>query len=241
MGQCQIKEGTSAKHLRHAPAIFPHIGTHETRQYLTPKWLICAPNATSMPDSPPTQSRQRTRGGTAGNPYTLGDNGWVILWSSVADFPGSGPFVMAAARPARDRRIRAGLLRRLVRIDGAAVQALRRPAVDAGGGRPDRLWRRGSRIGDARAGVSVQAGDHPHKDPGPYRDGGPDPRAGPLSGGRPPYGYRLADAGPHPNQAHAVWGRRAHRLEPDPVTAPVVSWMFAQRLGGTAPRGSAAP
>src|SRR2546429_156744 len=27
-------------------------------------------------------------------------------------------------------------------------------------------------------------------------------------GGRPPYGYRLADAGPHPNKAHAAWGRR---------------------------------
>ena len=35
-------------------------------------------------------------------------------------------------------------------------------------------------------------------------------------GGRPPYGYRLADAGPHPDKAHAAWGRRAHRLEPDP-------------------------
>jgi site-specific DNA recombinase len=35
-------------------------------------------------------------------------------------------------------------------------------------------------------------------------------------GGRPPYGYRLGDAGPHPNKAHAAWGRRAHRLEPDP-------------------------
>jgi site-specific DNA recombinase len=51
-------------------------------------------------------------------------------------------------------------------------------------------------------------------------------------GGRPSYGYRLADAGPHPNKAHAAWGRRAHRLEPDPVTAPVVAWMFAQRLAG---------
>ena len=47
-------------------------------------------------------------------------------------------------------------------------------------------------------------------------------------GGRPPYGYRLADAGPHTNKAHAAWGRRAHRLEPDPVTAPVVRWMFTQ-------------
>jgi hypothetical protein len=51
-------------------------------------------------------------------------------------------------------------------------------------------------------------------------------------GGRPPYGYRLADAGPHPNKAHAAWGRRAHKLEPDPETAPVVTWMFAQRLAG---------
>jgi hypothetical protein len=51
-------------------------------------------------------------------------------------------------------------------------------------------------------------------------------------GGRPPYGYRLADAGPHPNKAHAAWGRRAHKLEPDPGTAPVVTWMFAQRLAG---------
>ena len=51
-------------------------------------------------------------------------------------------------------------------------------------------------------------------------------------GGRPPYGYRLADAGPHPNKAHAAWGRRAHRLEPDPATAPVVRWMFVKRLAG---------
>ena len=51
-------------------------------------------------------------------------------------------------------------------------------------------------------------------------------------GGRPPYGYRLGDAGPHLNKAHAAWGRRAHRLEPDPETAPVVAWMFSQRLAG---------
>jgi site-specific DNA recombinase len=51
-------------------------------------------------------------------------------------------------------------------------------------------------------------------------------------GGRPPYGYRLGDAGPHPNKAHAAWGRRAHRLEPNPETAHVVRWIFAQRLAG---------
>ncbi|OLF05308.1 hypothetical protein BU204_37200 [Actinophytocola xanthii] len=51
-------------------------------------------------------------------------------------------------------------------------------------------------------------------------------------GGRPPYGYRLVDAGPHPNRAHAQWGRRLRRLDPDPATAQHVRWMFAQRLAG---------
>jgi site-specific DNA recombinase len=37
-------------------------------------------------------------------------------------------------------------------------------------------------------------------------------------GGRPPYGYRLVDAGPHPNRTHAGWGRRLRRLDPDPVS-----------------------
>jgi len=55
---------------------------------------------------------------------------------------------------------------------------------------------------------------------------------GRYQGGRPPYGYRLGDAGPHPNKAHAAWGRRAHRLDPDPETAHVVRWIFAQRLAG---------
>ena len=35
-----------------------------------------------------------------------------------------------------------------------------------------------------------------------------------------------------PNKTHAAWGRRAHRLDPDPATAPVVRWIFAQRLAG---------
>ncbi|WP_322753844.1 recombinase family protein [Frankia sp. Cas3] len=51
-------------------------------------------------------------------------------------------------------------------------------------------------------------------------------------GGRPPYGYRLADAGPHPNPAKAADGRRLHILEPDPVTAPVVERIFTLFLGG---------
>jgi DNA invertase Pin-like site-specific DNA recombinase len=55
---------------------------------------------------------------------------------------------------------------------------------------------------------------------------------GRFLGGRPPYGYRLADAGPHPNAVHARWGRRLHVLEPDPVTAPWVEWIFAERVRG---------
>ncbi|MEV6823391.1 recombinase family protein [Amycolatopsis sp. NPDC051102] len=51
-------------------------------------------------------------------------------------------------------------------------------------------------------------------------------------GGRPPYGYRLVDAGPHPNPVDARWGRRLQRLAPDPRTAPHVAWMFRQRLAG---------
>jgi hypothetical protein len=50
-------------------------------------------------------------------------------------------------------------------------------------------------------------------------------------GGRPPYGYRLADAGPHSNKAHAAWGRRAHRLEPDPHAAPVLEGCYRSWLG----------
>jgi site-specific DNA recombinase len=38
---------------------------------------------------------------------------------------------------------------------------------------------------------------------------------GRFLGGRPPYGYRLADAGPHPNPAKAADGKRLPRLEID--------------------------
>jgi site-specific DNA recombinase len=62
---------------------------------------------------------------------------------------------------------------------------------------------------------------------------------GRYMGGRPPYGYQLVDAGPHPNAAHARWGRRLQRLEPDPATAPYVQWMFAQRLAGRSIAGIA--
>lgn len=45
-------------------------------------------------------------------------------------------------------------------------------------------------------------------------------------GGRPPYGYQLVDAGPHPNPGRAATGQRAHRLEVDPLAAPVVARIF---------------
>ena len=51
-------------------------------------------------------------------------------------------------------------------------------------------------------------------------------------GGRPPYGYRLADAGPHPNPAKAADGRRLHRLARDPIAAPIVARIFADYLDG---------
>ncbi|GAA3381604.1 recombinase family protein [Cryptosporangium minutisporangium] len=55
---------------------------------------------------------------------------------------------------------------------------------------------------------------------------------GRFLGGRPPYGYRLADAGPHPNPAKAADGKRLHVLELDPVAAPIVVRIFAEYLDG---------
>jgi len=55
---------------------------------------------------------------------------------------------------------------------------------------------------------------------------------GRFLGGRPPYGYRLVDAGPHSHPAKAAIGAQLHRLEPDPVTAPVVQRIFAEFLKG---------
>jgi hypothetical protein len=57
-------------------------------------------------------------------------------------------------------------------------------------------------------------------------------REGRFLGGRPPYGYRLADAGPHHNPALAALGARCHRLEPDPGSASVVERIFAMRIAG---------
>ena len=55
---------------------------------------------------------------------------------------------------------------------------------------------------------------------------------GRFLGGRPPYGYRLKDCGPHPNPAKAAEGRQLRRLEPHPETAPVVRRIFAEYIAG---------
>ena len=55
---------------------------------------------------------------------------------------------------------------------------------------------------------------------------------GRFLGGRPPYGYQLVDAGPHPNPAKAATGQQLRRLEPDPVTAPIVQRIFNDFLAG---------
>src|SRR3954469_23048148 len=51
---------------------------------------------------------------------------------------------------------------------------------------------------------------------------------GRFLGGRPPYGYRLADAEEHPNPAKAARGQHPLHLAPDPVAAPVVQRIFTE-------------
>lgn len=55
---------------------------------------------------------------------------------------------------------------------------------------------------------------------------------GRFLGGRPPYGYRLVNLGPHPNPGKAAEGKRLRGLEPDPETTPVVVRIFDEFLTG---------
>jgi site-specific DNA recombinase len=55
---------------------------------------------------------------------------------------------------------------------------------------------------------------------------------GRFLGGRPPYGYKLRDAGPHPNPAKAADGKRLHALAIDEPAAAVVERIFAMFLAG---------
>jgi len=58
---------------------------------------------------------------------------------------------------------------------------------------------------------------------------------GRFLGGRPPYGYRFVDAGPHPNPGKAADGKRLHRLDLDTLAAPVVERIFTEYLSGSGP------
>jgi site-specific DNA recombinase len=51
-------------------------------------------------------------------------------------------------------------------------------------------------------------------------------------GGRPPYGYRLANIRQHPNPKKARDGKQLRDLEIDPVTAPVIRRIFTEYLDG---------
>src|SRR5580693_2186516 len=55
---------------------------------------------------------------------------------------------------------------------------------------------------------------------------------GRFLGGRPPYGYLLVDAGPHPNPAKAADGKPLHILAIDEPAAAVVRRIFAEFLAG---------
>ena len=57
-------------------------------------------------------------------------------------------------------------------------------------------------------------------------------KAGRWLGGRPPYGYRIGDLGPHPNPSKAASGA-LHQLEVDPETAPVVRRIYDMYLAGS--------
>ncbi|MEY9860725.1 DNA invertase Pin-like site-specific DNA recombinase [Catenulispora sp. GAS73] len=55
---------------------------------------------------------------------------------------------------------------------------------------------------------------------------------GRFLGGRPPYGYLLADAGPHPNPELHRMGVRLHQLAVDPSAGQVVTQIFTRRAAG---------
>jgi DNA invertase Pin-like site-specific DNA recombinase len=55
---------------------------------------------------------------------------------------------------------------------------------------------------------------------------------GRFLGGRPPYGYQLADGGPHPNPSKAADGKRLHVLEVDSVADKVVQRIFTEFIAG---------
>ena len=171
------------------------------------------------------------------------DVGWSRRW------PGNGVrgrrrCCAAARNPGqvrRDRRggVRARVHRSTIPARGRAVGASRGAGVAAGGGRAG-----GSRRSDAprarhgAGGIAQREVSRArHRTLAAMRAQAFE--QGRFLGGRPPYGYRLVDAGPHPNRAQAAWGKRLQRLDPEPVTAAHVRWMFARRLAGRSLAGIA--
>jgi hypothetical protein len=63
---------------------------------------------------------------------------------------------------------------------------------------------------------------------------------GRYQGGRPPYGYVVVDAGPHPNPRKAAEGYRLRVLSVDEAAAPVVQRIFEEYLDGKGDRAIAA-
>ena len=60
-------------------------------------------------------------------------------------------------------------------------------------------------------------------------------------GGRPPYGYRLGDAGPHPNKAHTAWAGARTASNPTQLRRRSSRGCSLSGWPGTAPCGSPAP
>ncbi|MEV4730142.1 recombinase family protein [Saccharopolyspora sp. NPDC049426] len=58
-------------------------------------------------------------------------------------------------------------------------------------------------------------------------------------GGRAPYGYKVVDAGPHPNPSRAADGYRLKVLAIDNEVVDVVRWIFAEYLSGRGDRAIA--
>ncbi len=55
---------------------------------------------------------------------------------------------------------------------------------------------------------------------------------GRFLGGRPPYGYKLIDVGPHPNPAKAADGKRLHALTLDEPVDAIVQRIFTMFIAG---------
>ena len=106
--------------------------------------------------------------------------------------------------------------------------------MGARGRRPDRPGQRSPRPDHVRLRRHEQRRTEPDQDPRSRRDGGHQTATeGRFLGGRPPYGYRLADAGPAPEPGQ---GRRRQAAAPArtrPGTAPVVQRIFAEFIAGT--------